>query len=631
MKKLSIIIPYFNTKVYTDELLASLEHQLTPEVEVIVVDDGSPSPFSTIFKWCKVIRKDNGGPASARNLGIENSTGKYIVFIDSDDLVAPHYIKSIMRKIESDPDIVEFSWRTIAGEGAQGSCKLNSKDDWLWNPSACHRVFKRSFIGDTRFNEKKDTTEDEDFSRRLGYIFKDTPMKREVITDYLYFYRTAVVGSNSKRYKEGLRRTRRIVYYFNHVTSDMTYLIDEFKRENEQNEVVLLTNKNDIPELKYYCQIKKPCRTWCHYKRGEAYDNLIIRTPPVKTQVVLYRKDIYKVGGIQTFMINFCKLLGDKYDIAIVADKIDPERMMQFAKYAKVYATKDITITCKYLIMMSVLDPIPKNVVHERVIRMCHACKSQYIPKLPTDCSELVFVSETARKTFGDPEGIVIHNPYFVKEDNPLILVSATRIPAPDKGDYVKRMKKLAEMLNKEQIPFVWFNFSDGKMPDPPKNFFNMPATMHIEWFINIATYVVQLSDWESWSYSMIEALCNGKPVLCTGFDSIKEIGIEDGVHGYVLPFDMDFDVRKILNVPEVSFTFDNKPIKKQWEKLLGKPWPHEKYAPANTVLVEVVYPYTDVVLNQRLKAGTRLLMDTDRAKYLQNEHPYHVVKIIGG
>lgn len=93
----------------------------------------------------------------------------------------------------------------------------------------------------------------------------------------------------------------------------------------------------------------------------------------------------------------------------------------------------------------------------------------------------------------------------------------------------------------------------------------------------------------------------------------------------------MDFDVEKILNVPEVSFTFDNKPIAKAWQKLLGIPKQFNKYVPDELVLVEVVYPYNDIVLNQNLRKNQKLMMPIERAKYLQNDHPYHVVKIIGG
>ena len=98
--RLSIIIPYYNTKNYTKELLDALAPQMTEEVECIVVDDGSDEKFATEHKWVKIIHKKNGGPASARNRGIDESKGEYIVFIDSDDMVPDYYVKKILEEID---------------------------------------------------------------------------------------------------------------------------------------------------------------------------------------------------------------------------------------------------------------------------------------------------------------------------------------------------------------------------------------------------------------------------------------------------------------------------------------------------------------------------------------------------
>ena len=76
--KLSIIIPFYQTYGYTEELLDVLESQITDETEVILVDDGSNPPFKTSREWVKVIRQKNGSPAKARNRGLKEAKGDYI-------------------------------------------------------------------------------------------------------------------------------------------------------------------------------------------------------------------------------------------------------------------------------------------------------------------------------------------------------------------------------------------------------------------------------------------------------------------------------------------------------------------------------------------------------------------------
>ena len=152
MIKLSIIIPYYNAKEYTDELLDCLSPQLTDEIEVLLVDDGSTEPFETPYEWCHVIRKQNGGCSTARNMGLDNAKGEYIFFLDADDLVAKDFIKRVFDTIDKEqPDVIEFSWKSLSKDGPQHDRKLKSASDRLPNPSVCTRVFKKSFIGDTRF------------------------------------------------------------------------------------------------------------------------------------------------------------------------------------------------------------------------------------------------------------------------------------------------------------------------------------------------------------------------------------------------------------------------------------------------------------------------------------------------
>ena len=240
--KLSIIIPFYNVQPYTDQLLDCLLPQITDDIEVILVDDGSKVPYSTEYEWCKVYRQNNRGVSSARNVGLQYATGEYISFIDADDLVSDDYVQRILKKIPF--DWLEMSWRSLPG-GPQFSAKLNSESDRLSNPSSVTRAFRRDYIGNVRFNEQKDAAEDAEFIKAV--CKPDGSVK--VVTDYLYFYRTYTPNSLTKRYLSGDTNTKRIIYHYKHVTEDMTDLHEDIRKEYQKHEVILLTEQCDIPEL----------------------------------------------------------------------------------------------------------------------------------------------------------------------------------------------------------------------------------------------------------------------------------------------------------------------------------------------------------------------------------------------
>ena len=84
----------------------------------------------------------------------------------------------------------------------------------------------------------------------------------------MYYYRDHREMSNVSFYQQGRKNTKRLIYYIPKVTSDMRYLVNEIRNEDRYNEVLLMTNQCDIPELKLYCQIMPPCDMWCHIVRG---------------------------------------------------------------------------------------------------------------------------------------------------------------------------------------------------------------------------------------------------------------------------------------------------------------------------------------------------------------------------
>lgn len=603
--KLSIIIPYFNTKEYTDELLNVLESQLTDDVEVLVVDDGSDEPYSAQNDRIKVLRVKHSGQSKARNLGINRTSGDYVQFIDSDDLVSDDFIQRILEKIEDDPDIIEFSWRSLNCNGASFNYRVR-EGERLTNPSACTRTFKRSYIGKVRFTEKKDATEDEDFSRRLGYLYK--PVKVSTISDYLYFYRTDAEGSNTKRYKNGLCRTKRIVYYYERVTKDRKDILDAIKKDDETNEVILMTYENEIPALKRWCQILRPCSIWTHYQKGEVFRGCSIIRVPEQYKIVLFINFLNVIGGIESFVYHFGVMFED---VTLLVGKVNDRQRKRLEEHVNVvdYDPR-ATYYCETLIILRILDSMPTNVFADRTVRTCHGCKTNPAWNIPQDSDYIVNVSEVSKESFGEQakDGMVIHNPIEKSEKKALILVSATRIPAVDKGKNEVRMRMLAEMLNDAEIPFIWFNFSDGVIPNAPEGMVNMGIRDDIQPYIKRADYLVQLSDSEAWSYSMLEALINKIPVICCPFGSAEEMGIKDGVNGYVVPFDMGFDVTRLLNVPTVSFDYDHEGIKKAWEKVLTAKKKNKG------IKVRIIQTYFDTLLNRKVVAGENLYMTRERA-----------------
>ena len=115
MNKVSVVIPIYNVENYLRKCLDSVCNQTYENLEIICVNDCSPDNSSEILKEyaakdnrIKIINhKKNGGLSAARNTGMDNATGEYIYFLDSDDWIDSDYIEKMVNKIiETDADIV---------------------------------------------------------------------------------------------------------------------------------------------------------------------------------------------------------------------------------------------------------------------------------------------------------------------------------------------------------------------------------------------------------------------------------------------------------------------------------------------------------------------------------------------
>ena len=150
MPKVSVIIPTYNSAQYIAEAIESVLAQTYKDYEIIVVDDGSIDNTREVLKpfMDKIIYvyKENGGQASARNLGIKMSKGEYIAFLDSDDIWLPQKLELQVELLDSRPEVglvYSDNYRFTDDEGiiGLGSQRVQGLSGMVFNS-----LFLKNFI-----------------------------------------------------------------------------------------------------------------------------------------------------------------------------------------------------------------------------------------------------------------------------------------------------------------------------------------------------------------------------------------------------------------------------------------------------------------------------------------------------
>lgn len=238
MKELiTIVVPIYNVEQYLERCIKSIVSQTYENIEILLVNDGSPDNSQKIMeKWgkkdkrIKCLYKENGGLSDARNYGIKRSKGKYICFIDSDDYIDKDYVKKLYYAIKENN--AEISWcniRTVNDNGKTGTINQNEEDLWSFEmASACNRLFL------------KDLFIKNDISFPKGLWYEDL-----ATTPRLFFKAKKVVFVDSELYS----------YYYNSESITKTYC----KRALDMKEVLEINydfcQKNGLLEDKKIYEI----------------------------------------------------------------------------------------------------------------------------------------------------------------------------------------------------------------------------------------------------------------------------------------------------------------------------------------------------------------------------------------
>ena len=206
MADISIIVPIYNAEKYLNKCIDSLVNQTKKELEFILINDGSTDSSEDIIKSykdkrIKYFKNKNQGIGKTRNFGIDKATGKYLMFLDSDDYLDINACEKLYNKaIKEKSDLVVFDFYRVEDTLKEVTINNFKSSSLKENPNLlldinlgpCNKLIKRELIdkNNTRFNEE------------LKY--EDTPFVTEIIknankisklNEYLHYY---VIHSNSE-------------------------------------------------------------------------------------------------------------------------------------------------------------------------------------------------------------------------------------------------------------------------------------------------------------------------------------------------------------------------------------------------------------------------------------------------
>lgn len=205
--KISVVIPVYNSEKYIEECINSITNQTYKNIEIIIVNDGSIDNSEKIIKEyalkdkrIKYIYKLNEGVSKARNTGIKISTGKYITFVDSDDIVEKNYLHNLINK-NDEYDFVMMgykiwnmkknSYQTYNCIPFSGNIKkfIENIFNYIFSPillGPCFKLFKREIIQNNNIIFPEDISFGEDAEFVFNYLKYVKKIKCIDKSEYLY-------------------------------------------------------------------------------------------------------------------------------------------------------------------------------------------------------------------------------------------------------------------------------------------------------------------------------------------------------------------------------------------------------------------------------------------------------------
>lgn len=286
----SIIIPVYNVEKYVSRCLESVVSQIYKNIEIIVVDDGSPDGSAEIIeKYCKrdsrvkLYHKINGGLSDARNFGLSKAKGDYVTYIDSDDFVTPDYVLTLVEdlenyhadiscvcKLETSDDRIPVDTNTkldpFVLSGYDTCLRLLNSRYYDYLVTAWGKLYKREIVERFPFPIGKNH-EDEATTALLYYGAKKVSFNSKICYGYYINYEGITKSNKNKKNDDYIWSTKFRATYF--------------EKLGEETLAKLSWKK-------YYSHIFNAVYEKCPYYFAEIKENTKHRCLLFQTRVLLY-------------------------------------------------------------------------------------------------------------------------------------------------------------------------------------------------------------------------------------------------------------------------------------------------------------------------------------------------------
>ncbi len=291
MVKYSFIVPVYNTGKYLNKCLDSLVCQTFKDFEIIIVNDGSTdnsemiiSKYKKKYSNIKVINQNNQGLSMARNNGVKKATGKYLIFVDSDDYVEKDLLKEIDKEI-GDVDVLRYQVVTEDEKGKnikeyheKAFDEMIGYDAFEYissyhfvEPAWCY-VYRTKYYVDNKFSFKKDVYH-EDFGLIPYVILKARKVKSIDYAGYHYITRTGSIMNNSdykktvKKAFDMLEQYKSLRLFSKNISKKNNY--DDYYLSYISNSVIVKARELKKEERKVYVH---------ELKKLKVYDGVLVNT-----------------------------------------------------------------------------------------------------------------------------------------------------------------------------------------------------------------------------------------------------------------------------------------------------------------------------------------------------------------